>query len=135
MKFYKVKIGDIWLTDTGLETGDQCKLEISNVEDLMTTVSGVAIPSASGVPIFQMMPWTSGKQFEIRINVVNLQVYNDLKTLLLASLESLESFEVVATGDTGNFTVNALPFPNKPYSAQRFKNGRIYAVVLRLITV
>jgi len=134
-RFYKVNIGEIFLTSTGLIGGDKCRLEISNVEDLLTTVAGVAIPSISGAPVIQTIPWAAGKQFDIRVNVLTEAQWNDLKTLINTAQENQASFIVAGTGDIGDFTATARPFPQKPFAAQRFKNGRIYNVVLRFITV
>ncbi len=135
MKFYSVNISTIYLTSTGLIGGDKCRLEISNVEDLLTTVAGVAIPSISGAPVIQTIPWAAGKQFDIRVNVLNEAQWNDLKEVINDAQENSTSFTVAATGDIGDFSVTVKPFPQKPFSAQRFKNGLIYGVVFRFITV
>lgn len=135
MKFYSVQIDDVYLTSDGTETADECKLDISNVEDLLTSVAGIAIPSITGSPVIQTIPWTSGKQFDVRVNVLNKPQWEDLKTLINTAQENGTSFTVAGTGDIGDFSVTVKPFPQKPFSAQRFKNERIYGVVLRFITV
>jgi len=135
MKFYSVQIDTIFLTSTGLSAGNPCKLEISNVEDLLTTVAGIAIPSISGAPVIQTIPWAAGKQFDIRVNVLNEAQWNDLKELINDAQENSTSFIVAGTGDIGDFTAAVKPFPQKPFAAQRFKNNRIYGVVFRFITV
>jgi hypothetical protein len=136
MKFYEVQIDSIFLTSDGTAgSSDKCKLSITNVEDLLTSVAGVAIPSITGSPVIQTIPWTSGKQFDIRVNVLNKAQWDALKTLINTALGNSGFFTVTATGDIGDFTKVVKPFPQKPFSAERFKNGRIYNVVLRFITV
>jgi hypothetical protein len=135
MKFYKVQIDDIYLTSDGTAAGDECKLEVSNVEDLLTTVAGTVTPSIGGAPVIQTIPWTSGKQFDVRVTVLNKPQWEALKTLLNDSLSGGSTFTVAGTGDIGDFSVNVRAFPQKPFAAARFKNERIYGVVLRFITV
>lgn len=135
MKFYSVNISTIYLTETGLTGGDKCKLEISNVEDILTSTAGTVTPSITGSPVFQTIPWTSGKQFDIRVNVLNEAQWIDLKELINTAQENGTSFTIAATGDIGDFSVSVKPFPNKPFAAQKFKNGRIYGITLRFITV
>lgn len=135
-RFYKVKIGDIWLTNSGLESGIACKIDIPDAVDLLTTTAGVAIPSISGAPVFQTIPWTAGKQFDVRIETHLYKAQWDaLKALLNDSLENGTSFTVSAAGDIGDFSVTARAFPQKPFSAAAFTNGRIVKPVFRLITV
>ncbi|HEX8287439.1 MAG TPA: hypothetical protein VF556_05560 [Pyrinomonadaceae bacterium] len=134
-RFYTIQIGTVHLTSTGENDGIGCKLEVPNVEDLLTNVAGVAIPSITGAPVFQTIPWTSGKQFDIRIEVLPKQQWEDLKTLLNNSLAAGASFNVIGTGEIGNFNVTARAFPQKPFSAGSFSPGRIKEIVLRLITV
>ena len=135
MKFYTVTIDDIFLTSDGTAQGDECKLDVSNVEDLLTTVAGTVTPSITGSPVFQTIPWTSGKQFDVRVNVLNRQQWDDLKALINDAQSNSTSFAVAGTGDIGDFSVTVRPFPQKPFAAQRFKNERIYGAVLRFITV
>lgn len=135
-RFYAVQIGSIYLTSTGAAGGIPSKLTIGSAEDLLTTVAGTAIPSITGSPVFQTIPWTSGKQFDISIEThLYAAQWNALKTLLNGSLENNTSFTVTATGEIGNFTVTARAFPQKPFAAQGFENGRILKPVFRLITI
>ena len=134
-KFYKVQIGDVYLTDDGTENGTPCKLEIPNLEDLLTPVIGAVVYAASGNPVIQSVPWSKGKPFEINIGVLTREVWEDIKTLMIDAQTAASFFTVTGTGDTGNFSVSAKPFPQKPFSAKRFLNSRIYGISLRFITV
>jgi len=134
-QFYTIQIGDIYLTSTGAAGGNSCKLEVSNVEDLLTNVAGNAVPLISGSPVFQTIPWTTGKQFDIRVEVLPKAQWEDLKDLLNDSLETGASFTVEASGEIGDFSVTARAFPQKPFAAGAFSPERIKEIVLRLITV
>lgn len=133
--FYRIQIGNIHLTSTGAAGGVPCKLEVPNVEDLLTSVAGVAIPTANGAVIFQTMPWTKGKQFDVRVEVMEKAEWDDLKDLLNDSLANNTSFAVAGAGDIGNFSVTSRAFPQKPFSAGGFGHERITDAVLRFITV
>ncbi len=134
-KFYRLKIENIYLTDDGLETGLPCKLNTTNLEDILSTMTGAVIPSADGTAVLQIVPFTKGKAFEIQIDVLTKSVWEQLRDLMTGSLETDSDFEVSGTGDIGNFTARAKPNPQKPFFAARFKNGRIYNCVIRFMTV
>lgn len=134
-RFYEIQIGDIYLTDDGTISGTPCKLEIPNLEDLLTPVVGAVVYAASGKPVIQSVPWSKGKPFEIQIEVLTKAVWDDLKTLINTAQSADTSFSVIGTGDTGNFSLSAKPFPSKPFSAKKFLNSRIYGISLRFITV
>jgi hypothetical protein len=134
-RFYRIQIGGIFLTEDGTAAGTPCKLSVESVEDLLTTVAGSVAPSANGTPIFQLVEWTKGKQFAIQITTLTKDVWLDLVELLLEALEENQTLTVTGSGDIGDFTVTAKPFPVKPYQATGFINGRILGVTLRFITV
>jgi hypothetical protein len=134
-RFYAVQIDSIYLTSDGTSAGDKCKLEIPGVEDLLMSVAGSAIATASGRVVMQTVEWTKGKVFDIRVETLMKDVWEDLKTLINDALDDDSDFEITGTGDIGNFTVTVKPFPQKPFSAASFINERIKAVNLRFITV
>lgn len=136
--FYRVVIGDIVLSSTGDETGIPCLLEITNVEDLLTNVAGIVIPAINAEPVFQTMPWSAGKQFDVRVEVINTPQWTALKNLITAAQAAVfpnDRLTVVGTGDIGDFSVTVKPFPNKPFSAASFGYGRVNGSVFRFITI
>jgi hypothetical protein len=134
-RFYEIQIGGVYLTEDGTASGTPCKLSVENVEDLLTTVAGNAQLSANGTPIFQLVEWTAGKQFAVRVSTLTKDVWLDLVELLNTALEEEDALSITGSGDTGDFTVSAKPFPQKPFAAERFINGRIINAVFRFITV
>lgn len=133
-RFYRIQLDSIYLTQTGLEAGTPCKLQISGLEDLLTPIAGTVEPSASGIPQFQTLAWIAGKQFEISVEVILEDVWNSIKSLINSALENNTPFTVSGTGDIGDFSVSAMPNPQKPFSASEFINGRIKNSTIRLIT-
>ena len=134
-RFYEINInGEIYLTDDGTETGEACKLEVQNVEDLLTTVTGASVPTIGGVAR-QSAPWSKAKTFEIRIGTLMADIYADLRAYLIAALENDTSFTITGTGASGDFTATVKPALQKPFAAGGFTGSRIKAVVLRFETV
>ena len=135
-KFYQVQIETVYFTSTGLAGGLPAKLTVSGIEDLLTTVIGAAFPAIGGGAVLQLVPWTSGKQFEIAVEThLYTAQWEDLKDLINDALENDTSLTVQLSGETGNFTGEAKPFPVKPFSCEKFENGRIYKPVFRFITI
>lgn len=134
-RFYIIRVHDIFLSEDGTNTGAACKLSVENVEDLLTTVAGNVQLSANGTPQFQLVEWTAGKQFAVRVSTLTTDVWLSLVELLNTALEENDTLSIAGSGDIGDFTVSAKPFPQKPFAAERFINGRIINAVFRFITV
>jgi hypothetical protein len=133
-RFYLIQIDSIYLTDDGTETGEACKLEVPNVEDLQVNVTGVSVPAIEG-RVRQTVPWTAGKEFEIRIGTVMADIYADLRAFLNDANAADTSFTITGTGASGDFEVLAKPQLVKPFACAGFINTRIKSVVLRFETV
>ncbi|MCD9186696.1 MAG: hypothetical protein LUM44_09695 [Pyrinomonadaceae bacterium] len=134
-KFYQVRIGTIYLTSNGLANGIPAKIEIPNLEDLLVSIAGNVQFSADGGAVSQFVTWTKGKVFEIRVSTLFEAQWNALVSLVNNALNVDGSFAVIGTGDIGDFTVQAKPFPNKPFSAASFRSGRIKDITFRFVTV
>ncbi|HEX8288022.1 MAG TPA: hypothetical protein VF556_08505 [Pyrinomonadaceae bacterium] len=133
--FYNIRVHDIFLSEDGTNTGLGCKLSVENVEDLLTTVAGNVQLSANGTPVFHLVEWTAGKQFAVRVSTLTTDVWLSLVELLNTALEENDTLSIAGAGDTGDFTVSAKPFPQKPFAAERFSNGYVHGITFRFITV
>src|SRR5687767_7160949 len=133
-KFYLVNIGSVHLSSDGTADGNRCKLEVEGIERLLRTVTGVSIPSAGGTRVNQVVPWTAGKPFAVRISVIGSDEWNDLKTLMDESIEDDTTFTVTGTGTPGNFSVTAQADPENPYTWESFTATRINNLTLRFFT-
>ena len=90
-----------------------------------------------------MTDFVESKEFELRVSVLRIDRYEELRNAAkncLALLYDNENdpaarFIVSGEGNSGNFEVSAIWNPNKPYAcAPRFSSNRVKQVVLRFIT-
>jgi hypothetical protein len=134
-RFYQVQLGLIYITSTGLVGGTGCELEVTNVEDLIAPVTGVSIPVIGGGNVRQIVPWTKGKSFEIKVNVMFSTLYSDLETFLNNSNETDTSFTLIITGDIYDLELTVKPRLQKPIARGAFQNGISNNVVMAFETV
>ncbi len=135
-RFYRIQIEDIYLTSTGLVGGIPAKLQVVGADELLQTMTGAAFPAIGGGAVLQLAAFTVGKRLEIQIEThLYTAQWDDLKALINDAMENDTSLAIIGTGDTGDFTVDAKPFPLNPYSSAGFENGRINKPVFRFITV
>src|SRR5687768_5662460 len=125
-KFYRIQVSTIHLSQTGANAAPYAKARVLHVEDLLSTTTGASVPSADGTAVLQIVPWTKGKTFDIQVDVLTQDVWEDLRDLMITNLAADTSFTVIGTGITGNFSVSAKPFPQKPFAAERFSGSRVY---------
>ncbi len=134
-RFYTITIDTISITTDGTGGGDDCKLEVPNWEDLLTPVTGNSRPNADGSDDTQTYAWDAGKQFDVRVLTwLYKEQWDDLLALQIDSLQNNTAWTITGTGDTGDFTVTAKAFIDRPFSAAGFRNGRIIQPVFRFIT-
>lgn len=134
-QFYKVKIDDYFLSEDGTDTPDLlCKLEASNIEDLKATVTGATFPTIGGT-VRQVVPWTSGKQFEIKVSVMTSDLYETLETFLNAQNAADTSFDVIIEGDFEMLELTCKARITKPIARKDFFAGRSFETVIALETV
>ena len=134
-KFYKVKIGAVYLTDNGLQTGLPCKLAVAGADALLSPFTGSVTPAVDGTPIMQIFETNlKGKVLEIRVFSLTTAVWNSLLALINTALAANTTINLTATGDIGNFDVQVLPLVPKPFEASEFSNSRIKNSTFRFIT-
>lgn len=140
--FYRVQIDDKYLTSSALVGGEPCRLEVTNVGDLQTTLTGNAYPVSSGKTKVQMVEWIEGKEFEVRVFAMLADHYEDFREKAEECKQKLMVNEndpdapiiISGTGEPGDFEVSAIWNPVNPYSFARFIDEFIYEVVFRFIT-
>jgi hypothetical protein len=135
-RFYYIQIADIYLSSDGTAGGERVKCEVVGWRDLLSPVTGNTRKNADGSNDNQRYAWDAGKDFEIRVSTWIYQAqWDDLKALLLDSQANGTTFQVVGTGDFGNFNVPSEAQLDAPFDAANFRNGRIFQPVFRLSTV
>jgi len=134
-QFYKVKIDDYFLSEDGSDTAELlCKLEAANIEDLKASVIGISV-AAIGGNVRQVVPWTSGKQFEFKVFVITNELYETLETFLNSANAADESFDVIIEGDFETLELTCKARINKPISRKEFFAGRSFDVIIALETI
>jgi hypothetical protein len=130
--FYRINIGSIYLTSTGLAGGIPCKLEVPAADSLFDNFAQNVIIANDGTVIVQNFEISQGKQIDILVEVMPKTVWESLLSARNTALTNSATLNIIGTGDTGNFDVTAIPLK---FSAKRFRNSRIYEVNLSFITV
>ena len=133
-KFYKIKIGDIWLTSTALENGIQCFLTVVAANNFFTQISGTLIETVGG-RIVQPTVFTKDKDFEIKVSIMPAEIWDDLTVLRESLLTADDSITIQGTARPGNFDVQAKPNPEEMFSYEEFDTKFIYDVSMKFYTV
>lgn len=135
-RYYSARLGTIYFTSDGTSGGIPCKLTIEGWHNAINPVAGVVRRANSGRPIVQAITRPVGDEIRILIDTsLSKTVWDSLKTAINNALTSNTTLAFVAVGDTGNITKTVRPFPNEPYAAESFRNGRIIRPVFRVYTV
>lgn len=132
---YQIQIGDIYLTSNGESDGTFVRCSVPQADDILDNfLQSVVIANdgAATVQIFEPdIP--PSRLLDIIPSVwIPKSVWDDLLALRNTALANSETINIVATGDIGNFDVDAIPLK---FSAKRFTNERIYEVNLAFVTV
>ena len=133
-RFYRLQIGDIYLTEDGTSLGTPCKLQIDGADALAQAKTGQITQAADGTPYAQIVEFSSGKILEIQIQTLLTDVWESLLSLVNTALENSDTINLIGTGDVGDFSVDAMPLVPQPFEAQEFLNGRIKNARFRFIT-
>lgn len=129
-----VQIGDIFLTDDGLETGVPCRTQIAGLDSMQLSHTGQINKAADGTPYaFLVENGLQGVDIEIRPFVMTDDVFDDIKDVISTALAGSTTVNVkISEGPFGNFDLNCLPlFPRPIEFPGEFINGRISDVVFR----
>lgn len=133
-KFYKIRIGDIWLTSTALENGIECFLSITGAENLLTQIAGTLIETVGG-RIVQPVVYVKGKDFEINVSIMPGSVWDDLVALRESLLTDDSAVQIIGTGRPGDFDVQAKPNPQEMFAYKDFDPDYMYDVSMKFYTV
>lgn len=134
-RFNLVKIGGIYLTSTGLQSGTACKLTVAGLDALAMDKTGTVTAAADGTPFVELVDVDRrGSRVVITIESLAQSVFNDLKDLLNDAVNDGDVLTLEISGKTGNFNLSVLPLIPKPLSFGAFNNFWIKNTVISLIT-
>lgn len=125
-----VKIGDVCLTNDGLETGMPCRTEVRGTAALKHVKTGIIRRAADGTPYRYSMP-NEGKGLTV---VIILPVTEDtvMDSVVAENNDAMNAqttVRVVIQGDTGDFDLQCeVDMPNGIDFPGTFSNGRVDGV-------
>lgn len=135
---FKIKIGALWLTSDGTETGRACLVTVTGADLILQAVVGNTQISNSGLPFNEspLTPTGAGRPLKIQIPKLSAAVYDSLKTILDAAATGGGSeINVTGDGEPGAFDIDATVFHNPFYlSFGMFSAGNVKKVEINLIS-
>lgn len=136
--YNRVQIGAVFLTNDGLVTGIPCRAQVSGIDGLQLTKTGLTTKSADGTPYNFVIDNTGqGVDIEIRPFIVSEAVLADIKAELETALSGSTTVNIVVSeGPFGDFDLECLPlFPRPVEFSGEFSADRISDVILRFTVV
>lgn len=109
--FNLIKIGDTYLTDDGLITGDPCMTEVQGLGQLLSNKIGAVQFTANNVPkIFSAPSVGQGSIILITAFVIDSTTHEAIMDEINAlDLEGGDTITIEIEGLTGNFEFTAVP--------------------------
>lgn len=132
-RFNLIQIGSIYITSTGLVDGSRCKSEVTGLDPLRLSRRVSIIKAIDGTPYRQLSESEKGIDFQISIDWVAKTVYDNILNLFDDSNEDGTFIAISVDGDTGTYSVNAIP-QSDPVSSEGFSGGIIKKVKFKMVT-
>lgn len=132
-RFNLIQIGSIYITSNGLVGGSRCKTEVDGLNPLRLSRRSSIIKAIDGTPYRQLSESVKGIDFDITIDWMAKTVYDNIIGLFDDSNEDGTFIAVSVDGDTGTYSVNAIPQAD-PVSSDGFSGGIIKKVKFKMVT-
>lgn len=129
-RFNRLKINDLYFTQTGLADGIPCILEASGLLPLRLARQRNVIVALDGSTVVQKSQ-TKGMPIQITIGTIMSDTLDDLIGILNDAEADEQLLELLVTGDEGVFDLSC-ELTNFT-SAGKFENKQVYDVRLDLI--
>jgi hypothetical protein len=132
--YHLVKIGTVYLTNDGLETGRHCRTTITGLDALIIGYTGVIHRAIDNTPYAQVTNNIGvGQDIQILIYRLTAAVYASLQTVINGAFSAAETINVVIDGDGGTFDLECMPGLPKPLTwAGDMGLGRLHEVGVNL---
>lgn len=128
-----IKLGSIWLTSDGSETGLPCVVDVGGLPDLKMKWWGNAGRNARGNAVMNLSK-VAGVDLSFAIPAISIDVLDDIVDLFDDALDNDDTFELKIEGETGNFYLIAEPNPASSVSWKETLNGLATEVEIKVIT-
>lgn len=130
--YYRVQLGTIYLTDTGLVGGAPCRVTVSGLAELLIEEDGPVIKPMTGRPKKFLAPSGIGADIQLKPLVVTSTVLTSLKSLINTSNAAESLIVVNLTGVPGNLSLGCRPAKGSLNYSGNFTNSRIYDLEINL---
>lgn len=127
--FNKVKIGTLWLTDDGTETGASCLVNIPELSRLRPAKRRTVIPVIEGSPVTQLMSQL-GEVLTMSIFLLHTDEWDDLIEIIDTADSGGSDVNIIIEGELGNFDLDCVLAEN-PAQSGEFASGRIPEVTIQ----
>lgn len=137
MNYNLVKIGTVWLTSDGTETGEPCRVEVLGLGRLLLGNLGSVNKAADGTPyLYSVESVGQGTDIQITVTALMAAEVVSLAGVINTALSAETAIEVTVEGLAGDFTLSCLPLlPNPIEIPGSFNNDRIESVVISLTVI
>lgn len=129
----KIKIGAIWLTDTGSEDGVACVSVVQGLHYLKMKWWGNAVRNARGNAEMNLVA-VAGVDLTIQIPSLPMEKLDAIVELFDDCLDTDDDFGLIIDGDAGDYDLRADPNPDSSVTWKEIVSGWATDVEIRLIT-
>lgn len=131
-RYAQVTIGDVVLTQTGMDGGRPCKIEIPDLAIFDTTKTGQVLNSADGTPYAQLLNiGHKGKIFEVKTDWMTVAIYNAIKLIHETAKNTPNGITVEVVNDIGTYTLGTVPLVPNDIGYEKVSNGYVKGAVFR----
>lgn len=134
-RYNLVKIGDIFLTTDGLQTGRPCKVDVTGLARLRQERTGTIRLSTDGTPyLYTMLYLGKGLPLQLRTVAMQKSVLDNIIEEHNDALNANATLNLVITGTTGDFNLQVWPsLPDGVDYPGTFSGDRVYGVVFNYV--
>lgn len=129
----KIRLGEIWLTDDGTETGLPCVSVIQGLHHLKMKWWGNAVRNARG-NVEMNLTEVGGTDLTIFIPSLPFEKVNAIVTLFDDALDDDDVFDLEIQGDAGDYALDAEPNPDSSVVWKEVVGGWATDLEIRIIT-
>jgi hypothetical protein len=134
-RYSLIKVGDIFFTNDGTETGIPCRISVKGLDDSALNVGFQNITSANGTVWTQVVD--VGQKsiiYSFTFDFINVVVHNQIIDLMNTLLSDQELAVLQITGSTGDRTHNVKPSQSPVQGLATFSGDILKNVTYSFIT-
>jgi len=136
MRFYRVQLDDLYLTDTGTSAGKPLKVTIDGLAEMLSNHNGTIYNALDGTPhLVKTVTSARGRILQINALFMPSNLLTMVSTKINQALANNSSITMQLTqGALGNFSFAVLPFlPDPITGGTEFSGGIAKNVTLKFV--